>query len=190
MNKANKRKIKFLELSQVKQLLSSLSRKNFTEERNFQIIKLILNTGLRVSEAVNLREENINYDREVLKIHGKGGVYREIPLNNESKSALMQLTKINAKLCPDHLILNRRGGKISRRYLEKMIKDCSLKYLGEDRMITPHCLRHTFATMLSIQGERLEVIQRLMGHKSIITTTIYLHVSNKETAEAVRRLCL
>ncbi len=190
MNNSNKRTIKFLELSQVKQLLSSLSRKNFTQERDYQIIKLILNTGLRVGEAVNLSEDSINYDRDVLKINGKGGVYREVPLNSESKEALKRLREINGRSVIHALLINKKGSKISRRYIERMIKSCSLKHLGISGVITPHGLRHTFATMLSIQGERLEVIQRLMGHKSIITTVIYLHVSNKETAEAVRRLCL
>ena len=152
--------------------------------RNLLILEMLFATGVRVSELVNIKLDDIDVKNREIKIFGKGGktrivyfnkVCQEVLINylNNNRSSLLKNKKSN------YLLLNHLGNKLTRRgvedILDKIIKKSSLKH-----KISPHTLRHTFATLLLNEGMDIREVQELLGHKNLSTTSIYTHVSNGE----------
>jgi integrase/recombinase XerD len=148
--------------------------------RDRSIIEILYGTGARVDEAVNLKLTDINWDVGYICVKGKGGKERVIPLGSKAREvtqryiqrARPQLLKTRQS---GYVILSKLGKKISRQGLWKIIK----KYARNAKIkktITPHTLRHTFATHLLEGGADLRVVQELLGHSDISTTQIYTHV--------------
>lgn len=155
--------------------------------RNKAIIELMYATGLRVSELVNLKVNDIDLNMALLKTLGKGSKERIIPLGdyalnylklyiNEYRSLLIK------KNLNDYLFLNNHGNKLTRQGLFKML-DKLANEQGIKTEISPHTLRHSFATHLLNGGADLRSIQELLGHSDISTTQIYMHVSNQKLNE-------
>lgn len=150
-------------------------------QRNKAIIETLYSCGLRVSELVNLKLSSIYWDEEYLKVEGKGSKQRLVPI---SKTALKEIRNYlpdrNAlnitKGNDDYVFLNRRGGKLTRQMVFMWLK----RYAAEaeiETVISPHTLRHSFATHLLEGGANLRVIQEMLGHESILTTEIYTHIT-------------
>jgi site-specific recombinase XerD len=171
---------KFLERSQVKSLVDGIPDNSFSKYRDKLVVRLLALTGLRISEALTLVGSNQIKDRRVLRVLGKGNKKREVPINSECEKVIAELESINGKTENGFLIVNKLGERISARYFQKVIKKYSKRILGPDGEITPHKLRHTFASMLRQNGAPLEMIQKLLGHESILTTSIYLHIPGRE----------
>ncbi|MFV0255784.1 MAG: tyrosine-type recombinase/integrase [Erysipelotrichaceae bacterium] len=142
------------------------------------IITVLYATGMRVSEIINLKVNNINIEAKYLRCIGKRNKERIIPLHNDAirviNNYLIARAGHNYNNSPLFLI-NNKGKSISRQYIYNMIKNQAIK-IGINQHISPHAIRHTFATHLLDNGADLRVIQELLGHTDIKTTQIYTHV--------------
>ncbi len=173
-----------LSIEEVDMLLNSLNSATPLEIRNKAMIELAYASGLRVSELVNLKLGDLHLDVGFVKVYGKGNKERIIPVgeiaidsvNNYIKTARQQLIKKHT----DDLFLNGRDGlKMSRQGFFLMLKE-KTKAAGIKKEISPHKLRHSFASHLLKNGVDLRLIQELLGHEDISTTEKYTHIKNDE----------
>lgn len=158
--------------------------------RNQTIIEVMYSCGLRVSEVIEMKISNIFFDESLIKVLGKGKKERFVPLSNIAKKLLYNYidcgrdkSKIN-KQSVDIVFLNNRGGKLSRIMLYNIINDAALA-AKINYKISPHTLRHSFATHLIENGADIISIQKMMGHENIITTEKYLNVNKKHLVETM-----
>jgi len=149
------------------------------------IIELLYSTGIRVSELAKLEYKNINLSQRLIKVFGKGSKERIIPINKKCAGILKKYLKkretIELKYGKNqYLFLKEDGSKITRQYVYSLIRK-----QGEliDRKISPHTIRHSFATHLLEHGADLRVVQELLGHASIVTTQLYTHISKNTLKE-------
>ena len=171
----------YLTIEEVNKLLDIEINNNF-DYRNKAILELMYATGLRISEVINLEFKNIDFDECIVRIIGKGSKERIVPINDYAIEALNNYINIARpsmliKGENNYIFINNHGNKMTRQGIFKMIKHECLKK-GIDKNISPHTLRHTFATHLLENGADLRIIQELLGHSDISTTQIYTHVSN------------
>lgn len=156
---------------------------NDFEFRNRCILELLYSTGLRISELVSLKLLNINLDECLIKVMGKGSKERIVPLNDVTVEFLEKYLKevrpnMLKKTSTDDLFLNNHGKGLTRQAVFKMIKKRS-DDIGLKKSISPHTLRHSFATHLLQNGADIRFIQELLGHSDIGTTEIYTHIMNE-----------
>lgn len=183
---------KYLTLEQALELLTHINT-NFTE-RDFCIITLFLNCGMRLSELCGINISDIHDNR--LRLLGKGNKERIVYLNNSCLNAINNYLAVlnsgekikRSDKEKDALFLNKNGKRIGARRVEQIVEDC-LKQAGLDGMgISPHKLRHTAATLLyQDAGVDIRVLKELLGHESLSTTEIYTHVSNKQIENASKK---
>ena len=151
--------------------------------RNKTILELLYSSGIRISELVNIKTPNYDSEECLIRIMGKGSKERIVPLGDYAVNIMNDYMNnyrplINKKHT-DYVFVNNRGDKISRQFIFKVIKKEALKK-GIKKDISPHTLRHTFATHLIKNGADLRIIQELLGHENISTTQIYTHVTNNK----------
>ena len=151
--------------------------------RNKTILELFYSSGIRISELVNIKTPNYDSEECLIRIMGKGSKERIVPLGDYAVNIMNDYMNnyrplINKKHT-DYVFINNRGDKISRQFIFKVIKKEALKK-GIKKDISPHTLRHTFATHLLKNGADLRIIQELLGHENISTTQIYTHVTNNK----------
>ena len=151
--------------------------------RNKTILELLYSSGIRISELVNIKTPNYDSEECLIRIMGKGSKERIVPLGDYAVNIMNDYMNnyrplINKKHT-DYIFINNRGDKISRQFIFKVIKKEALKK-GIKKDISPHTLRHTFATHLLKNGADLRIIQELLGHENISTTQIYTHVTNNK----------
>ena len=180
--KLRKTVVRSLSVSDVDKLLDIKLNTPF-DYRNKAMLELIYGTGLRVSELVNLTLNNIDFTNCIIRIVGKGNKERIIPLGEYSMYYLnLYMERRNSLLkkniC-DALFLNNHGKKITRQGFFKILKGL-LKEKGLDPDVSPHTLRHSFATHLLNSGADLRSIQEMLGHSDISTTRIYTHVGDSK----------
>jgi integrase/recombinase XerD len=173
---------------EVEDLLNAPSSKGWMGLRDRAILELMYATGVRASEATNLKKADVNLDSGFIKCFGKGGKERIIPLGGAAiKSISKYLEKSREKLQRDindrHLFLSRLGKKLSRQSMWKIIHRYAA-LAGIKKKITPHTLRHSFATHLLEGGAELRGVQEMLGHADISSTQIYTHI-NKERLKRV-----
>ena len=170
-----------LTIEEVDKLLDLEPTDNFTY-RNRCILELLYSTGLRISELVGLKLENVNLEESFVKVMGKGAKERIVPLNDITTEYLDKYIKeirplLLKKIQTDYLFLNNHGKVLSRQAVFKMIKkraqECNIK-----KDISPHTLRHSFATHLLQNGADIRFIQELLGHSDLSTTEIYTHIAS------------
>ena len=179
--KLSKRLPKVLSAEEVETIL-----KSDLSKRNRAIIEVIYAAGLRVSELCNLTLNNINLESKYVRCIGKGSKERIIPIGNKAVSAVKEYLKDRDYILKKnnrealHLFVRQDGSKINRTDVYLMIRD-----LGKlvNKNITPHVLRHSFATHLLENGADLRVVQELLGHSDVSTTQLYTHVSKKRLKE-------
>ena len=158
-------------------------------QRNKAIIEVLFSCGLRVSELVNLKISNIYFDEEFVRIIGKGSKERLVPISakaiQEIRDWFMDRNLLNIKKGEeDYVFLNRRGAHLTRTMILIMIKRLAAE-AGIQKTISPHTLRHSFATALLEGGADLRVIQALLGHESIGTTEIYTHIDTSTLRQEI-----
>jgi len=160
-------------------------------ERNFAIITLFLNCGMRLSELVNINLKDIDYENYKLNVIGKGNKERTIYLNNACMNAIKEYLKVRPKdgvkfSSRDALFLSERKERISNRTVQYIVKE-EFKLSGIDpNKYSVHKLRHTAATLMYQYGNvDIRALQELLGHESISTTEIYTHVNNEQIRNAV-----
>lgn len=155
-------------------------------QRNLVIIRMLYATGVRVSELVNIRIGDININDRTIRILGKGSKERLVLFGNNTLVDLnLYLSngrcELNKENC-EYLFLNKDGRKLSSRYVRKIIDDLIVK-ASIDMHVSPHMIRHTFATGMLNNGADLVTVKDLLGHESLNTTSIYTHVSDEKIRE-------
>lgn len=170
-----------LSVEEIDMMEAAIDLSKWEGQRNKAIIEVLFSCGLRVSELINLELSSLYLEEGFIRVFGKGRKERLVPI---SKTAIRQLqlwfidrnlmTNIK-KEHEDCVFLNRRGARLTRTMILIMIKDLGLK-AGIKKTISPHTLRHSFATSLLEGGADLRVIQAMLGHESIGTTEIYTHI--------------
>lgn len=170
-----------LSVEEIDALEAAIDLSKWEGQRNKAIIEVLFSCGLRVSELVNLELSSLYLEEGFVRVMGKGRKERLVPI---SKEAIKQLqfwfidrnAMQNIKKGEEHIVfLNRRGARLTRTMILIMIKDLGVK-AGIQKTISPHTLRHSFATCLLEGGADLRVIQAMLGHESIGTTEIYTHI--------------
>ncbi len=181
--KLEKKLPEFLTIEEVDKLLNINPMKP-TDYRNVAMLETLYATGLRVSELVGLEISNIDFDECTIRVFGKGSKERIVPMNDSAKNALrIYIDEYRDFLLKDksssYVFINNLGTKITRQGFFKILKKICREN-GIDKHVSPHTLRHSFATHLLNNGADLRVIQELLGHSNITTTEIYSHVSNQK----------
>ena len=174
---------KTLSEDEVDALLNAPNTDEPLGHRDRAMLELLYATGLRVSELINLKQSQINFNQGVLRIVGKGDRERLIPLGDESQRWLRDFIngprmEILLERQTDYLFPTRRGDRMTRQAFWHIIKRYAEK-AGIRRKLSPHSLRHAFATHLLNRGADLRVVQLLLGHSDLSTTQIYTHVARE-----------
>ena len=157
--------------------------------RDRAIFELLYATGVRCSELVGITLQTIDFKEKVIKVYGKGRRERLVLFGQKAHDSIVHYLHTERALLvgaakQDHLFVNQNGGPLTARSVQRVIT-MFRSLLKINRAITPHKIRHSFATHLLNEGTDLRIIQELLGHKTIATTEIYTHVSNKQLA----RMC-
>ena len=170
-----------LSFSEINELINAVDLSLPQGERNRTIVETIYSCGLRVSELTNLKLSDLFFDEGFIRVLGKGNKERFAPINyNTQKYISFYIKDIRSHINPqkgfeDTLFLNRRGKALSRQMIFMIIKELAIK-INLNKKIGPHTLRHSFATHLLEGGADLRAIQQMLGHESITTTEIYVHL--------------
>lgn len=180
-----------LSLNEVDALLDQPSIRDRQGMRDKAILETLYATGMRVSEAVNLRLDNVNLDIGFLRCVGKGNKERVIPLGKKAIISLKRYLESSRphflkKKNSEYLFLNRSGNKLSRQSFWKLIKQYA-RAARIKKLIKPHILRHSFATHLLERGADLRSVQEMLGHANISTTQLYTHI-NKERLKSIHKM--
>jgi len=177
-----------LSLSEIDALIAAVDLSSAEGERNRAILETLYGCGLRVSELVALKISDLFFDEGFLKITGKGNKQRFVPIGNLTQKYI-ELYKdtvrnhlVVQKGFEDTLFLNRRGKQLTRAMIFTIIKTLAVK-INLNKVISPHTLRHSFATHLLENGADLRSIQLMLGHESITTTEIYVHLDRKHLTQ-------
>jgi tyrosine recombinase xerC len=177
---------RFFYYNELEELFAACDTSTSLGQRNLAILEVLYATGTRVSELINIKLEDINFSEKQIKVLGKGNKERIVFLGEYAVDALedylndgyLFLNKYNL----DYVFLNHLGNKITRRGIEdiltKLIKKTSI-----DKKISPHMIRHSFATHLLNEGCDLESVQEMLGHENISATAIYTHVTDDRIKE-------
>jgi len=159
--------------------------RNYSETvriRNKLIMTLLYSSGLRVSELVNLNDKDLDLDERTIHVRGKGEKDRIVLFDYFTKDLIIHYQE-KCRICSDYLFVNRHGNRLTPRYIQIMVKNYA-NFAGIKKKVTPHILRHSFATHLLRKGMDIRAIQKLMGHTNLTTTQIYTSV-DMETLRTV-----
>lgn len=166
---------KFLNIDDVFLLLDSIKTDSWMDRRNLAMFETFYSTGMRISEIHGLDMADIDFKRQMIRVFGKGSKERVVPVGKRALDAIAQYRAIlKQEVAP--VFLNRNYKRLTtrsiRRILDKVVMDCGLNL-----KISPHTLRHSFATHMLDSGANLRGIQEILGHASLSTTQVYTHVS-------------
>ncbi len=170
----------FLSVNEVNKLFSSISEDDVYELRDKAIFELLYSCGLRITEAIELNYNDINFEKGFITVVGKGSKERLVPMGEEAVRLLKKYSSISrsriiGKRESDYLFISKKGSKLNRKSVWRLLKN----YVARTRInknITPHTLRHSFATHLIENGADLRSVQELLGHTDISTTQVYTHL--------------
>lgn len=173
------------EIMRLMEMPFQIDQEELKQRRDFAILQTLFGTGLRVSELINLKISDINLWTKQFSVIGKGKKMRSIFLTNHALFAIQQYLSCRSDTS-EYLFIslahNAFGKALTRNSVEKMIKDYAIM-AGINKKVTPHTLRHSFATTLLKNGADIRSVQQLLGHSSIMTTQIYTHVDDKYLQE-------
>ena len=184
-------------VDQVERLLSAPGDSDVLGLRDRAMLETLYSTGIRVSELVGLDHTDLDLDNDALRVVGKGRKERLVPLGSHALAAITRYMELvrnddrygqlwrNAGGEPAPLFLNKHGKRLSSRSVRRKL-DKYLREVGLDPSISPHTLRHSFATHLLDNGADLRSVQELLGHQSLSTTQVYTHLSNQRVDESYR----
>jgi len=173
--KVSKRLPVFVEKDKMNALLDNVEfGSDFVGQRNKLIIEIFYSTGMRLAELINLKESDVDFYSNQLKVIGKRNKERIIPFTNELKNQIENYLKVRPENTSETLIINSKGKKIDRKFVYELVKS----YLSQVTTIekrSPHVLRHTFATHMLNNGADLNAIKELLGHANLSATQVYTH---------------
>ena len=177
---------------EINQLISAIDLSKPEGERNRAMLETLYGCGLRVSELINLKISDLFFEEDFIKVTGKGDKQRFVPISDFNKKYIniyrkeIRVHQSIQKGFDDILFLNRRGRQLTRAMVFTIIKQLAIKIdLGKN--ISPHTFRHSFATHLLQNGADLRAIQQMLGHESITTTEVYMHVDRSHLAEVMNK---
>lgn len=179
-----------LSVEEIDSLINAIDLSTSEGERNRAILETLYSCGLRVSELVTLKISDLFFEEGFIKITGKGSKQRFVPIGKiTEKYILIYKNQIRNQIkvqkgFEDTLFLNRRGKQLTRAMIFTIIKDLASK-INLNKVISPHTFRHSFATHLLENGADLRSIQLMLGHESITTTEVYMHLDRKFLAEVL-----
>lgn len=179
-----------LAVEEIDALISAINLDSNEGERNQAMLETLYGCGLRVSELVSLKISDLFFDEGFIKITGKGNKDRFVPIANSTQKYILHYKENSRgkvpvkKECSDTLFLNRRGRQLTRAMVFTIISNLASK-IGLTKKISPHTFRHSFATHLLENGADLRSIQLMLGHESITTTEIYLHLDRTFLTEVI-----
>jgi integrase/recombinase XerD len=179
-----------LSVAEIDSLIAAIDLTSNEGERNRAMLETLYGCGLRVSELISLKISDLFFEEGFVKITGKGNKQRFVPIGDLTQKyiEIYRNTVRNhltiKKGCEDTLFLNRRGNQLTRAMIFTIIKDLAVK-TELNKSISPHTLRHSFATHLLENGADLRSIQLMLGHESITTTEIYVHLDRKYLTEVI-----
>lgn len=185
--KLEKRLPHFLNLEEVFSVMDLPGTTSFAGTRDTAILELFYSTGMRLSELVGLDISSLNRHASMVKVLGKGRKERIIPVGTKALDALNRyfefrhtlIARSKGKADSAAIFLNQRGGRLTGRGVRYIVHNYLMK-VSEQKQLSPHLLRHTFATHLLDRGADLRAVKELLGHESLSTTQIYTHVSTEK----------
>jgi integrase/recombinase XerC len=182
----------YLPVDEMFRLLDSIKTDNILDQRNCAIFETLYSCGIRVSELVGMNAFDVDYPGSVIRVLGKGRKERIVPIGQKALAAIRiyrgQLKK-ECGISAEHngpLFLNKNKGRLTARSVARILKDL-VKACGLLKPVSPHTMRHTFATHMLDAGADLRIVQELLGHKSLSTTQKYTHVSIDRLMETYDR---
>lgn len=181
----------FLSEEEMKEFLDLPRTNKPLDLRDVAMLELLYATGIRVSELVGINLEDLKFTERLVRIRGKGKKERLVPFGSKAEESLRVYLRVRSKINKGQieekpLFLNYRGKKISSRSVERTVDKYILRS-ALSRKISPHSLRHSFASHLLSRGADLRVIQELLGHESLATTQKYTHLDIKHLLEVYRK---
>lgn len=181
--KLEKRLPKYLNFQEIEKLLKAFENNNYIGLRNSLILEMLYSTGIRVSEITNIKLKNISFDNNSIIIDGKGNKQRIVYFGNICSKLLSSYMNVSYPILNkdniEYLLLSKTGKKINEREIRNIVDDAAR--IAEIKIkISPHVLRHTFATHMLTNGADLRTVQELLGHENLSTTQVYTHLTNEK----------
>ncbi|MDP2525209.1 MAG: site-specific tyrosine recombinase XerD [Maribacter dokdonensis] len=176
--------------TEIDNLINAIDLSTPEGERNRAMLETLYGCGLRVSELISLKISDLFFDEDFIKVTGKGDKQRFVPISHVNKKYIdiyRNEIRVHLKIqegFQDILFLNRRGKQLTRAMIFTIVKNLATT-IGLNKSISPHTFRHSFATHLLENGADLRAIQQMLGHESITTTEIYMHVDRSHLAEVM-----
>lgn len=176
--------------NEINELILAIDLSQPLGERNRTILEVMYSCGLRVSELISLKISDLFFEEGFIRVLGKGNKERFVPIHQQAQKYISTyIHQIRSQLDPkkehiDTLFLNRRGKALTRQMIFTILKNLALE-IGLKKKISPHTLRHSFATHLLKNGADLRAIQQMLGHESITTTEVYVHLDKSFLKEVV-----
>lgn len=178
--------------SEINKLIENIDLSKPEGERNRAMLETLYGCGLRVSELIGLKLSDLYFEEDFIKVTGKGDKQRFVPISDINKKYIdiyrkeVRVHQEIKKGFEDTLFLNRRGKQLTRAMVFTIVKNLAEK-IGLHKNISPHTFRHSFATHLLENGADLRAIQQMLGHESITTTEVYMHVDRTHLAEVLNK---
>lgn len=178
-----------LSVGEIDDMIAAIDISKAEGPRNRAIIEMLYSCGLRVSELVNLEINSVSFDEQIVTVVGKGNKERVVPVSDVSLALIREYLRGNGRPDPrkgeeNILFLNRLGRRLTRVMIFYIVKGLA-EAAGIKKVISPHTLRHSFATHLLEGGANLRAIQQMLGHESISTTEIYIHLDSTRLRDEI-----
>lgn len=173
-----------LSVEEINNMISSIDYSTTKGLRDRAIIEVLYSCGLRVSELCNLRLSDLFFGEGYIRVIGKGDKQRLVPISSMARDRIQLYKEQREKSSQDILFLSNRGSKLTRVMIFTIIKQAALR-AGIDKSISPHTLRHSFATHLLEGGANTRQVQQMLGHESILTTEVYTHLDTKHLKQTI-----
>jgi integrase/recombinase XerD len=175
---------------EINMLIQAIDLSKSEGERNRAMLETLYGCGLRVSELIGLKISDLYFEEDFIKVTGKGDKQRFVPISNINKTYIniyrkeIRVHQNIQKGFDDILFLNRRGRQLTRAMIFTIVRQLAEK-IGIEKKISPHTFRHSFATHLLENGADLRAIQQMLGHESITTTEVYVHVDRSHLTKVM-----
>ncbi|MBO5216759.1 MAG: site-specific tyrosine recombinase XerD [Alistipes sp.] len=173
-----------LSVEEINNIISSIDYSTTKGLRDRAIIEVLYSCGLRVSELCNLRLSDLFFGEGYIRVIGKGNKQRLVPISGVARDRIQLYKEVRGETNQDILFLSNRGSKLTRVMIFTIIKQAAQR-AGIDKSISPHTLRHSFATHLLEGGANIRQVQQMLGHESILTTEVYTHLDTKHLKQTI-----
>jgi len=176
---------------EINDLINAIDLSKPEGERNRAILETLYGCGLRVSELINLKLSDLYFDEDFIKVTGKGNKQRFVPISSINQKYIniyWKQVRVHLPIQKEHedfVFLNRRGKQLTRAMIFTIVKRLA-EQIGLQKNISPHTFRHSFATHLLENGADLRAIQQMLGHESITTTEVYMHVNRRHLTQVLK----